>query len=118
LRFDQPNENVNYTYDSAWNPYSMCGTICYVTSATYTALNQPDLRSLGNGLSQDWSYSSPMQRLSQIQVGSLFTRSYTYDNVGNVNSITDPQWPQTQHFSRQRLGLYLECRQHAGEHEQ
>jgi RHS repeat-associated protein len=95
----EAGETVSTTYDPAWRPYSACGTTCYVNSATYTALDQPDAWAFGNGLTQDWSYSSPLQRLSTLQVGSLFTRNYGYDPVGNVQTITDPQWPQTQHFT-------------------
>src|SRR5262249_33762016 len=59
------------------------------STASYTALSQPDAWTFGNGVTQDWSYSSPMQRLSQLQVGTAFNRSYSYDAVGNVQSIAD-----------------------------
>jgi YD repeat-containing protein len=57
-------------------------------------LDQPDQWTFHNNLVQNWTYSSPMQRLSKLQVGSgtpasVFDRSYSYDNGGNVTAITD-----------------------------
>jgi hypothetical protein len=54
----------------------------------------PDAWALGNTLPQDWIYSSPLARLSRLKVGSgtpasVFDRSYSYDDVGNVTAITD-----------------------------
>jgi RHS repeat-associated protein len=88
-------------YDAAGRPATLASNWFgyLVSGATYTALDQPDAWAFGNGLTQDWNYSSPLQRLSTLQVSSLFTRNYGYDPVGNVQTITDPQWPQTQHFT-------------------
>ncbi len=103
-----PRELLTYTYDSAWRPTSACSSFggCYASSSQpYTALDQPKQWTFGNSLLQTWNYDTLMQRLQQLQVGtsadpgSLFTRSYTYDGVGNVESIADPQLPETQHFS-------------------
>jgi YD repeat-containing protein len=58
----------------------------------------------GNDLYQTWSYTSPLRRLSRVQVGtasalgSLFDRSYTYDDVGNVDTLVDSRAGQTQNF--------------------
>ena len=102
---------VNYTYDTAWRPQTMRGQQYvngtwqslgyYVSNAHYTALGQPLDRTLGNGLTESWQYNSPMQRLSVHQVGSLLNRSYTYDNGGNVATITDNHLnpTQTQNFT-------------------
>jgi RHS repeat-associated protein len=90
------NEVVSYTYDGAWRQVSACSnqyTPCYSSNATYTPLDQPSNVSLGNGLAQTYQYNNSMSRLSQLQVGtngSIFYRTYTYDNVGNVESITNP----------------------------
>ena len=103
-----PRELLSYSYDSAWRPTSACSSFggCYASSSQpYTALDQPKQWTFGNSLLQTWNYDTLMQRLQQLQVGtsadpgSLFTRSYTYDSVGNVESIADPQLPETQHFS-------------------
>jgi YD repeat-containing protein len=89
---------ATYAYDAAWRPLSLYTSnwnVYLVNTATYTALDQPDQWTLYNGLIQNWTYSSPMQRLSKLQVGtsaspsSVFDRSYSYDNAGNVTSITD-----------------------------
>jgi RHS repeat-associated protein len=90
-------ETVTYGYDQAWRQSSVCisGGGCYAQSATYDAQNQPTFIRYGNNLRQGWSYTSPMFRLGRTQVGtdaslgSIFDRSYGYDNVGNVSSITD-----------------------------
>ncbi|MFL5800699.1 MAG: polymorphic toxin-type HINT domain-containing protein [Roseiflexaceae bacterium] len=98
-------EVVSYVYDAAWRPRSACTSRggCYVSSATYTALDQPDQWTFGNTLVQDWVYSSPTQRMQQLLVGangSVFNRSYTYDNGGNVQTILDSKLNpnQTQNF--------------------
>ena len=90
-------EVVDYTYDEAWRQTSVCSAptsynICYASYATYTALDQPSQFTLGNNLNQVYTYSSPMQRLQQMQVGpnlGLYNRSYTYDAVGNVATTTN-----------------------------
>jgi YD repeat-containing protein len=66
-----PNgEQVSYTYDAAGRQASACSSLggCYVSNispATYTALNQPDNWTLGNGLTLNWSYDSTLARLSR-----------------------------------------------------
>src|SRR4051812_9244680 len=81
---------------------SLCSSVystCYVTNSepyttTYSALDQPERMQLGNQLVDRYTYNSPLQRLQQIQVGtggtpsSVFSRSYGYDNAGNVLNIT------------------------------
>jgi len=103
------NEVVTYSYDAAWRPASACSSLggCYISSsspATYTALDQPQQWTFGNTAVQTWSYSSPLQRLSQLQVNGAgnthFDRGYSYDAGGNVLAITDNTLSpvQTQHF--------------------
>jgi RHS repeat-associated protein len=94
-------EVLTYSYDAAWRPVSLCTNhtsfnACYVSGATYNALNQPLQEQLGNGLFQNWSYSTPLSRLITTTVGTTaggsdrFNRSYTqYDNVGNLKQIVD-----------------------------
>jgi RHS repeat-associated protein len=65
-----------------------------VNSATYSALDQPENQSLGNGKTTTWTYTSPMARLNQITTSGVFQQSYTYDAVGNIASTTD-QWMGT-----------------------
>jgi len=89
---------ASYTYDAAWRPaslYTSNWNVYLVNNATYTALDQPDQMTLYNGKIANWSYSNAMQRLNRLQVGtsaspsSVFDRSYSYDNVGNVKTIVD-----------------------------
>jgi RHS repeat-associated protein len=98
-------EVVSYAYDAGWRQtslYSSTYSAYYANTASYTALDQPSSFTLGNGLSQAYSYSSLMQRLSSIQVGSggsILNRGYTYDNVGNVATITGSPTIGTQTFT-------------------
>jgi RHS repeat-associated protein len=100
-------ETVSYGYDAAGRQSSVCTSYggCYLSNATYNALSQPLQHSLGNGLIQSYSYSSPLSRLGQIQVGtsgspgSVMNRSYTYDNAGNVKTIVDNAAGQTENFN-------------------
>ena len=95
------------TYDGAWRPLTLCSgsyTPCYVTAASYTALDQPAARTTGNGWTQTWGYSSPMARLGTLQIGPTggalaFNRSYNYDPVGNVTAITNTLSSEVQQFS-------------------
>ncbi|PZS06134.1 MAG: hypothetical protein DLM69_00415 [Candidatus Chloroheliales bacterium] len=90
-------ELVSYSYDDAWRPNGMttnyAGGSTYVSAAHYTALGQATDITLGNTVVETYNYSTPMARLSQLQVtsggSSLFNRSYGYDPVGNVQSITN-----------------------------
>jgi RHS repeat-associated protein/uncharacterized repeat protein (TIGR01451 family) len=103
-------EKVTYGYDPAWRQTSACSApapngynICYAQNATYTALDQPDYFWLGNNLAQDNTYSGTMQRLQQMVVGpglGIYDKSYGYDAVGNVQSITNalPNPDHTQQF--------------------
>jgi YD repeat-containing protein len=84
--------------------------VCYANQAQqYTALSQPVQLNLGNGLQQRYTYSGNLARLSQFQVGtsstpgSVFNRSYSYDNGGNVKTITNNQTSQTQSFGYNEL---------------
>jgi hypothetical protein len=90
-------EVVSYTYDAGWRQAKACTSLggCYGQSAQYTALDQPSSISFGNALTQTYTYDNPMQRLSRMQVSgtgganNLFDRSYLYDPVGNVSTITN-----------------------------
>jgi YD repeat-containing protein len=95
-------EHLTYTYDAAWRQTSACSSTCYVTNTTYTALNQPEVMALGNGVPQTWSYTE-RGFLSRLRVGSatpgnVFDRTYTYDGVGNIASILDNRELTTQTF--------------------
>jgi len=106
-------EIVTYSYDAGWRPISACSSIpgqaCYVTSASYSALDQPKQWNFGNSAIQSWGYDTSMQRLTQLQVGisgnlgSMLNRSYSYDNVGNLASITEGTQQAFDYDHRDRL---------------
>jgi RHS repeat-associated protein len=107
MNYYEAGETVSYSYDAGWRPETLCSSIagqnCYVSSANYSALDQPDTRTTGNGVLQDWGYDATTARLSSLNVSksatTFFQRTYAYDNADNVTGITDPRWPQTQHFA-------------------
>lgn len=97
-----PNsEVVTTTYDAGWRPATLCTSLggCYVSSASYTALNQPLQTTLGNGRSESRQYDT-MARLWTLDVwGAGLNRGYVYDTVGNVTQIQDFALSQTQFFT-------------------
>jgi RHS repeat-associated protein len=88
-------EIVHYTYDDAWRQTSVCSTTygtCYAHDATFDEQNQPAQYWLGNGLLQTYGYDSVTKRVTDMQVGpglGLFNRHFTYDAVGNVQTIVN-----------------------------
>ncbi|MDP9314519.1 MAG: hypothetical protein M3R24_27185, partial [Chloroflexota bacterium] len=101
IRYPKDWEDISYTYDAAWRQTSICSWNigCYATNATYTALDQPLSLTIG-GTTQSWAYNNVMARLSNITVGTgtSLNRAYTYDKVGNVETIADNALGQTQTF--------------------
>jgi RHS repeat-associated protein/uncharacterized repeat protein (TIGR01451 family) len=101
-------ETVYYGYDAAWQQKWVCknsnGTDCYASNAQYTETGAPKQLTFGNGLVQNYAYTlpnglaDPMKRLGQIQLGpsgSIFSRSYEYDPIGNISKITGSGSTQT-----------------------
>lgn len=95
-------EVIRTWYDAAWREKRLCSethhaqcttetaTSGYAANAQYTALNQPDGWTLGNGLTVDWTYTNPMARLERLRVfatSDVLNRRYQYDAVGNVEKI-------------------------------
>ncbi|PZS04806.1 MAG: hypothetical protein DLM69_01455 [Candidatus Chloroheliales bacterium] len=118
LNLASGGEVLSYGYDAAWRPYSLSSSLSDVSvqSTYYTALDQSQNMTYGNGVTEIWNYSAPMQRLSRIRVGtisnfgSIYDHSYTqYDNDGNIQTIVDNNAGSTQNFSydqRNRLQLW------------
>ena len=101
-------EQMTMTYDAGWRPNSLCSGSCVVQSgATWTALGQPDTWRYGDGFERDWNYDAPMQRLqrmtvrnpAQFQSPPSYERTYTYDPVGNVETITNHRSGRTDHHT-------------------
>ncbi|HEX8221081.1 MAG TPA: discoidin domain-containing protein, partial [Chloroflexia bacterium] len=113
-------EVVSYGYDAGWRSVSLCSNLyspCYVTNTKYSPLDQPQEVRLGNNLWNAYIYNDPTQRLQQIKVGpngdgSIFNRTYTYDDASNVKSIArnDGGATETQNFTydhRDRLKTWI-----------
>ncbi len=85
-------EVVAQTYNAAGQLSSVTGQAPYLTNAVYDAAGRPAQVSLGNGLSTVYSYypwTAQGGCLQRLQTGALQQLQYTYDPVGNVQSITD-----------------------------
>ncbi|MGA7732684.1 MAG: PA14 domain-containing protein [Chloroflexia bacterium] len=107
-------ETIHYEFDAAWRQIEVCtdedeyNDVCYANDLTYTALDQPTGWTLLNGLVQSQQYTTKMKRLERIKVGTtsnpgeVFNRAYTYQSVGNVQTITrydsSNQVEETQNF--------------------
>ena len=88
-------ETVSHSYTRRGLATTLTSSLSggYVSGATYNALAQPTQRTSGNNLTTIWSYYSAQQannRLQQVTVGgNLLDLSYQYDNVGNIDQMTD-----------------------------
>ncbi|MEK7837750.1 MAG: hypothetical protein AAB328_07185, partial [candidate division NC10 bacterium] len=84
------NEIVSYTYDTGGN---LSQITSYATYSNYNALGQPVNVTYANGVSTIYQYYTSNNRLYSItttkQSQGLQNLSYTYDNTGNINGITD-----------------------------
>jgi YD repeat-containing protein len=104
-------ETLSYAYDAGWRQTSVCSSLggCYAQSASYLASGQPNAWTLGNGLVQNWMYDV-LNRPVRLQLGTSasvstadnlsaaaadrFDRQYSFDDVGNVLSLTDKRGAQ------------------------
>ncbi len=91
-----PGDQITNQYDDAWRQtqlYSNNFSTAYAQNAKYNALSQPLSGQLGNGLTENWSYTSPISRVAQHTVTStlstLLNYQYQYDPAGNVSTITN-----------------------------
>ncbi len=82
-------ETVHNTYNLRGLPETVAGLDTYLTGATYNALGQPRQQTWGNGRQTVYSYDPLSQRLESLQVGELLNLSYTYDQIGNLLTLTD-----------------------------
>ncbi|MCR4408546.1 MAG: PKD domain-containing protein [Anaerolineae bacterium] len=83
-------EVVTYTYNEQGLLESMAGQDAYVGNLDYNALGQPTRLELGNGLATTYGYHDANFRLESIvTTGGLQNLNYTYDNVGNVQTMVD-----------------------------
>ena len=87
---DPGHEIVNYTYDTGGNLQDVVG---YATFSNYNALGQAGGVTYGNGATTVYQYHPFNNRLFSITTNSQGqgrqNLSYSYDNVGNIRTITD-----------------------------
>jgi RHS repeat-associated protein len=99
-------EVVNFTYNNQMLLNSVIGTSTYVQSTAYDSASRMTSRTLGNGLTQNYTYYAWNQqggRLQTLSAGSLQNFTYQYDPVGNILSIADSVNSQTQTFTYDAL---------------
>jgi RHS repeat-associated protein len=86
----QTVETVTTTYNAQNLPQSLSGTNGYITSASYNASDQITNLAFQSGTTTTYGYDPKMLRLtSLVTSGNIQNFGYTYDNVGNVKTITD-----------------------------
>jgi len=82
----QPNNVITiYTYDNGF----IDGLTGVISSINYTAAGLIDTVYYDNSLSSKYSYDSENNRLTTIKTGSLQDKTFGFDDIGSVVSITD-----------------------------
>ncbi|WP_204753891.1 RHS repeat-associated core domain-containing protein [Herpetosiphon giganteus] len=89
-------EIISYSYDDAGRQNGVTSSLgeMFQTNVTYDALGQKTNEFLGNGQQSNYSYDSLSQRLTSMQTYDVallqerFSRAFTYDLAGNVQTIT------------------------------
>ena len=78
------------TVTFGYTPQGKLGSVGgVIPTLSYNAAGQLLTKAYANGKTTNLSYDSRSQRLQSILTAGLQTMSYTYDNVGNVQSITN-----------------------------
>jgi len=89
-------------------PQSLSGTNGYITSASYNASDQITNLAFQSGTTTNYTYDPNMLRLTALVTsGNIQNLGYTYDNVGNVKTITDNLTAQTTTFTYDDLNRLL-----------
>jgi YD repeat-containing protein len=112
-------EFVTTNYDNRMLPISVAGNANYVSSMGYDSAGRMTSRALGNGLTQKYLYKPWNEqggRLDMMVAGTgtwdetnlnfattLQKSDYTYDSVGNITTIADSMWGETQNFGYDSL---------------
>ncbi|NEA54277.1 RHS repeat-associated core domain-containing protein [Streptomyces sp. SID13666] len=94
-----PAESVAFTYDALHRPVGIGGNLStYLTGQTFSLTGKPLKSTLNAGAKKTWitnSYEWGTQRLSGSRTdqedvaGAARATSYSYDETGNVTSLTD-----------------------------
>lgn len=90
-------EVISNTFNTQGEIASVSGVL---TNIDYNALGKITKKDYANGLSTTYTYNNASdQRLNRIQTSSLQDLNYTYDNVGNINTIADSVLSKTYKYS-------------------
>ncbi len=87
-------EIVTYNYDAGGNVSSVthnneAGESNYVDQILYDKFNNRTYMKYGNGIISTYSYDPLRCRLSNMTAGNFINKSYEYDAVSNILSITN-----------------------------
>ena len=83
-------EAVRTAYNLRGLPTGVTGLDAYLVDAAYNAAGQPLWQDWGNTRRTTYAYDTETLRLQSLQVsGNLLDLAYTYDDVGNLRTITD-----------------------------
>ena len=98
-------ESVAYTYNRQGGIDGIVGNRTYVNNVTYSATGQMLSLTYGNGTVTNYQYDPKTLRLMHLAtqdsgLTKLQDLSYTFDNIGNVKTLTDasPAGTNTQSF--------------------
>ncbi len=89
------NESVDFAYNSMGKLKSIPDIL---TGMAYNATGQITEKKYSNGITTAFTYNPLNQRLTGISSSGLQDLSYTYDNAGNIKSITDAVTGRTERF--------------------
>lgn len=89
------NEIVTYTYNNQGTLESIPGV---VKNLDYNAAGQVTKKDFANLRSATLTYDTASNRLKSIKTPGVQDLAYTYDNVGNIMSITDAIAGRTENF--------------------
>lgn len=96
LTLNREHQSVSYSYDSL-NRLTEVGDSTGTATFTYTALNQPETRTLPNGVITTYQYNG-LSQLTQLQerrgATTFITRQYGYNTAGQINQLTESETTQ------------------------
>ena len=81
-------ETIDFAYDGIYLK-SMVGEDTYVSNLDYNFFGQLISRTLGNNVTENFSYDLLNQRLTTLNVDQYLNLNYNYNSVGNITSIVD-----------------------------
>lgn len=97
-------EVVTTTYNSQDLPETLTGTSAYITKAGYKASDQLSSLTFSSAITTTYGYDSNTLRLTSLQTtGNIQDYDYTYDNTGNVKTITNNFTSKIERFTYDEL---------------